>query len=128
MLSNGFELNKEKTCSDGPCKYYEYKDILMYATYYEDGTLILQRILFSAEDNQEQGVVQKEILYSLYPKDMADTVMGGQASNQDGKTELPYSGKINGYEYGAYLKSLGMNDPLSGNDILVMVIFVKPID
>ncbi len=128
LLSNGFKLLKENACSDGPCTSYAIEDILMYVTYYKKGTLIIERILFLAEDNEKQGEIQKKILYALYPEDVANAVMGGQAVQQDGKTELPYEGTIDVYKYGAYLEPVGMQDPFTGNEILKMVVFVIPIE
>jgi hypothetical protein len=120
LLAKGFVLVPDSNCSDGPCKFYKNTDLLMAVTYYENGTFIVSRILLTADINMQQGPIQVELFNTLFPKDIAEAALG----NLDGGN-LPYSGTVSGYEYGAYVDSTGIKDA-SGEDVLRMVTYLKP--
>lgn len=123
LLANGFTLIPEETCSDSnrSCKFYKNTDLLMSATFYDDGELMFARIPLTAEMNMQQGPIQIEIFNSLYTANVAEAALG----QRDGG-KLPYEGEIDGYEYSATVKSTGQT--YLGEDVIMMVIIVKPID
>ena len=115
MLNNGFEVNSGIICQDGPCQSYVNNSIGMEVTQWDSGKFELREIMLSTENDATQLIYSMNIIYSLYPKAVADAIM------VQGDRDIPYNGEIDGYKYNVYLQPMNSNIIGTYNVLVVLI-------